>query len=105
MRLNEAISKRIQEICEEKGVSVCGASLGGGKSPSAIYDLVKGRTQCSKVVTIQRFCEGAGITLAEFFETNEAKVYVSKEEIDILNKYRTLNGSIAPMFHSARIKR
>lgn len=68
MRLNEAISKRIQEICEEKGVSVCGASLGGGKSPSAIYDLVKGRTQCSKVVTIQRFCEGAGITLAEFFD-------------------------------------
>ncbi|MBQ4327729.1 MAG: helix-turn-helix transcriptional regulator [Clostridia bacterium] len=68
MKLNEAIIKRINEVCREKGLSVCEASLNGGKSPSAIYDLVKGRTKCSKVVTIQRFCEGAGITLSEFFD-------------------------------------
>ena len=37
-------------------------------SPSAIYDLVKGRTKCSKVITVKRFCEGAQITLAEFFD-------------------------------------
>ncbi len=70
MKLNEAIIKRIGEICEQKNISVCEAALAGGKSPSAIYDLVKGRTQCSKVVTIQRFCEGAGITLSEFFATD-----------------------------------
>lgn len=68
MKLNEAIVKRINEICEQKGISVCEATLNGGKSPSAIYDLVKGRTKCSKVITIQRFCEGAGITLSEFFD-------------------------------------
>ncbi len=68
MKLNEAIVQRIEEICREKNISVCGAALGGGKSPSALYDLAKGRTQCPKVVTIQRFCEGAGITLAEFFD-------------------------------------
>lgn len=37
-------------------------------SPSAIYDLFKGRTKCSKVITVKRFCEGAGITLKEFFD-------------------------------------
>ena len=68
MKINEAIIKRIDEVCREKGLSVCEAALNGGKSPSAIYDLVKGRTKCSKVVTVQRFCEGAGITLAEFFD-------------------------------------
>ena len=68
MKLNEAIIKRINEICAQKKISVCKATLGGGKSPSAIYDLVKGRTQCSKVITVQRFCEGAGITLSEFFD-------------------------------------
>lgn len=68
MKLNEAIVKRIYEICDQKGLSVCEATLNGGKSPSAIYDLVKGRTKCSKVVTIQRFCEGAEITLSEFFD-------------------------------------
>ena len=68
MQLNEAIVKRINEICEEKGINVCDASLKGGLSPSAIYDLIKGRTKCSKVSTIKAFCQGAGITLSEFFD-------------------------------------
>ena len=68
MKLNDAIVKRIYEICEEKGLNVCDASLKGGMSPSAIYDLIKGRTKCSKVITVKRFCEGAGVTLKEFFD-------------------------------------
>ena len=68
MRLNDAIITRILEICEEKDVNICDASLKGGMSPSAIYDLMKGRTKCSKVITVKRFCEGAGLTLSEFFD-------------------------------------
>ena len=68
MKLNDAIIKRIEEICEERDSNVCDIALRGGMSPSAIYDLYKGRTKCSKVVTIKRFCEGAGITLSEFFD-------------------------------------
>ena len=68
MNLNDAIIKRIEEICKERGSNVCDISLNGGMSPSAIYDLFKGRTQCSKVITVKRFCEGAGITLSEFFD-------------------------------------
>ena len=66
MKLNEATAKRIEESCAQKGISVC-AALGGGKLLSAIYDLIKGRTKCSKVETVRSFCEGAGITLSEFF--------------------------------------
>ena len=68
MNINDAIIKRIEEICAERGSNVCKTSLDGGMSPSAIYDLFKGRTKCSKVVTVKRFCEGAGITLSEFFD-------------------------------------
>ena len=67
MELNDAIIKRINEICEENNSNICDIALRGGMSPSAIYDLTKGRTKCSKVVTIKRFCEGAGITLSDFF--------------------------------------
>ena len=66
--LNEAIIRRINEVCKEKGINICDACLKGGMSPSAIYDLMKGRTKCSKVITVKRFCEGAGITLSEFFD-------------------------------------
>ncbi len=68
MMLNDAIMRRINEVCEEKGVNICDACLKGGMSPSAIYDLFKGRTKCSKVITVKRFCEGAGLTLSEFFD-------------------------------------
>ena len=68
MDLNTAIVKRIEEICSERNSNVCDIALSGGMSPSAIYDLIKGRTQCSKVITVKRFCDGAGITLSEFFD-------------------------------------
>ena len=68
MKLNDAIIKRIEEICEERNSNVCDIALNGGMSPSAIYDLFKGRTKCSKVITVKRFCEGAGISLSEFFD-------------------------------------
>ena len=76
MNLNDAIIKRIKEICNEKGINVCEATLNGGKSPSAIYDLIKGRTKCSKVSTIKSFCQGANVTLKEFFDKDYFNAYV-----------------------------
>ncbi|MBQ3489993.1 MAG: helix-turn-helix transcriptional regulator [Clostridia bacterium] len=78
MNLNDAIVKRIDEICRERGSNVCDIALNGGMSPSAIYDIIKGRTKCSKVITIKRFCEGADMTLSEFFD----KEYFNNPEED-----------------------
>ena len=78
MKLNDAIVKRINEICMERDSNICDIALSGGMSPSAIYDLIKGRTKCSKVITVKRFCEGAGITLSEFFD----KEYFNELEED-----------------------
>ena len=78
MKLNDAIVKRIEEICKERGTNICDISLNGGMSPSAIYDLIKGRTKCSKVITVKRFCEGAGMTLSQFFD----KDYFNNPEED-----------------------
>ena len=38
MKLNDAIITRINEVCKEKGVNICDASLKGGTSSTAIYD-------------------------------------------------------------------
>ena len=78
MKLNDAIVRRIEEVCKERGSNICDIALSGGMSPSAIYDLIKGRTQCSKVITVKRFCEGAGMTLSEFFD----KDYFNESEDD-----------------------
>ena len=68
MNLNQAIIRRIEEVTKEKGTNICDACLKGGMSPSAVYDLLKGMTKFSKIVTVKSFCEGAGITLKEFFD-------------------------------------
>lgn len=78
MNLNDAIIKRINEICKERNSNICDIALRGGMSPSAIYDLIKGRTKCSKVITVKRFCEGADMTLSEFFD----KEYFNDSEED-----------------------
>ena len=67
MDTNKAVVKRIFEICEKHNTNICEASLKGGMSPSALYEVVSGRTKYPKIITIKRFCEGVGITLSEFF--------------------------------------
>ncbi len=87
MKLNDAIVTRIEEICKEQGSNVCDITLRGGMSPSAIYDLLKGRTKCSKVITIKRFCEGAGIPLSQFFDKdyfNYSALFLYKTAITFL---------------------
>lgn len=41
MNINDAIIKRIEEICKERKMNVREVTLNGEKS-SAIYDLIKG---------------------------------------------------------------
>ena len=67
MNINEAVKKRIQEICDTQDSTICDISLKGGMLPSCIYDLTHNRTKHPKINTIQKFCDGAGITLGQFF--------------------------------------
>ena len=67
MKTYEAVAKRIEEICQTQGRSICDICLRAGMSPSNIYALLKGRTKISKVDTIRKFAEGAEMSLEQFF--------------------------------------
>ncbi len=67
LTMNEAIITRINELLVDKHMSLCDMALSGGLSPSTVYDLVKGRTKVPTVITISKLCDGAGITIVEFF--------------------------------------
>lgn len=67
MTITEAIAKRVIELCSERETNVCDVCLKAGMSPSNIYDILHKRTKHSRISTIQRFCEGAEITLEQFF--------------------------------------
>ena len=70
MKIENAIVDRMLEIANDKKMSICDICLNAGMSPSNIYDLIHKRTKHSKINTLQKFCEGAGVTLGYFFSTS-----------------------------------
>ncbi len=68
MTLNEALRKRVNELIVEKNINLTTLCLNSGLTPSTMFDFIYGNTKCPKVVTIQKICYGAEITLKDFFD-------------------------------------
>lgn len=67
MKVKEAVAKRIEELCKEKGITYNTLANESGITPSTIYSiLAPGRKNVSLVV-IKKICDGMEITLGEFF--------------------------------------
>lgn len=66
-----AVKNRILELCEERGISINKLATISGLPPSSIKNILYGKSQNPKVLTIKMICDGLGITLGEFFSTSE----------------------------------
>ena len=66
-----AVKNRILELCEERGISINKLATISGLPPSSIKNILYGKSQNPKVLTIKMICHGLGITLGEFFSTSE----------------------------------
>ena len=78
MNTQAAIRKKINEIVAEQGKTICDISLKGGITPATIYSIMSGKSKKAHVVSIKKFCEGAGITLGQFFSAS----YFDEPELD-----------------------
>ena len=70
MNVEQAIKKRINELLQEKGLTLTALCLNSNLTPSTIFDFMSGKSKCPKVITIKKICSGANITLEEFFSKN-----------------------------------
>lgn len=68
MTIEQAVRKRIEELVKELQKSLTSLCLDSGITPSTIFDFMVGKSKCPKVSTLKKFCQGAGITLKEFFD-------------------------------------
>ena len=68
MTAKEAVAKRIQELCIENEVVVNSLANMAGISPSTIYSMLNEKSQNPGVVSLQKICDGLGITLRQFFD-------------------------------------
>ncbi len=67
----EAVKFRIMKLCDERQMSIHKLAIESGVAPSSIKNILYGKSKNPGIVTIKMLCDGLGITLTEFFETNE----------------------------------
>ena len=66
-----AVRNRILSLCEERGISINKLSTISALPPSSIKNILYGKSQNPKLLTIKMICDGLEITLGEFFNTPE----------------------------------
>ncbi len=71
MNTQQAIAKRIRELCKEKGFTPNGIAIFSSVPQSTVKSILNGESQNPGAVTLKKLCDGFGITLGEFFSTKE----------------------------------
>ncbi len=66
-----AVRNRILELCGQREISINRLATLAALPPSSIKNILYGKSQNPKIVTIKMICDGLGITLSEFFSTPE----------------------------------
>ena len=69
MKLNEAISKRITELCKEKNLTQYGLSMKSGVPQFTLSTVLNCTFPSMKMRIIYEICEGFEISLTEFFSS------------------------------------
>ena len=67
MKLNEAVSQRLQELLQERGMTQYQLSMQSGLPKSTIGNIVNCQYDSMKLRIIHEMCQGLGMNLSEFF--------------------------------------
>ena len=70
-----AVRNRILELCGERGISINKLATISALSPSSIKNILYGKSQNPKLITIKMICDGLDITLGEFFPHQSLTVW------------------------------
>ena len=68
MRIGEAVKERILQLCRERDLSVNKLCTMSGVTQSTVNNIVSDRNHSVTVATIQKLCDGLGISIQEFFD-------------------------------------
>lgn len=69
MRVKEAIAARIVQLCAERSIAVNALANMAGIPPSTVYSILGSKSGNPGAVTIQKLCDGLGISIRTFFDS------------------------------------
>lgn len=67
----EAVRNRILQLCEARNMSINRLATVCALPPSSIKNILYGKSQNPKLLTVKMICDGLDITLGEFFSSEE----------------------------------
>ncbi len=67
------VRNRILSLCEEKRFTINRLANESGIAPSTLKNILYGKSKNPGIVTIKILCDGLGISLLDFFNTDEFK--------------------------------
>ena len=65
------VKNRLLSLLGEKKMSIHKLATESGVAPSTIKNILYGKSKNPGIVTIKMLCDGFGISLIEFFNTND----------------------------------
>ena len=63
----EAVRDRILQLCDQRDMSINKLASVSALPPSSVKNILYGKSQNPKLLTIKMLCDGLDITLGEFF--------------------------------------
>ena len=69
MTIGEAVRQRILQLCGRKNISVNKLCTLSGVTQSTINNNINGRNNSMTVSTLKKLCDGMGISIQEFFNS------------------------------------
>ena len=73
MKTLDAVIDRIYELCKEHDLTPNGLSYAAGMSQSTIKSILSRESLNPGIVTLKKICDGFGISLTDFFDTEVFK--------------------------------
>ena len=73
IKTREELKQRILQLLGERKMSIHRLAMESAVAPSSIKNILYGKSQNPGIVTLKMLCDGFGITLVEFFDTEEFK--------------------------------
>ena len=70
MRLNEAVSRRLQELLHERDMTQYQLSMQSGLPKSTIGNIVNCQYDSMKLRIIHEICQGFGMNISDFFNSS-----------------------------------
>ena len=67
MTTAEAVRDRILQLCEQRSMTINKLATVSALPPSSVKNILYGKSQNPKLLTIKMLCDGWDITLGEFF--------------------------------------